>query len=163
MTTTSAKGTNGRAKDTSVASAGVDASIKFLPESAYTSAVDVCGNTPPAGTNTASPSKVTLSSRVQTLSVTTALVLKDELNNCEGCEITGYVEVELSLATTASHHFNFIADIPSTCSSSNPCKVVACYYTSKDSIYGDGSASSYVAITNALLTVQEVLSFSNLN
>jgi hypothetical protein len=137
--------------------------IRFMPEDVYTSAADVCSDTPPAGTNTASPSKVTLSSRVQTLSVTTALELKDELGNCAECEITGYVEVELSLDTTAAHHFNFIADVPETCSSSNPCKVVACYYTSKNSIYGDGSASSYVAITNALLTVQEVLSFSKLN
>jgi hypothetical protein len=135
-----------------------------MPEDVYTSAADVCSDTPPAGTNTASPSKVTLSSRMQTLSVTTDLEIKDELQNCEGCEITGYVEVELSLDTTAAHHFNFIADIPETCSSSNPCKVVACYYTNKStSVYGDGSAASYVAITNALLTVQEVLSFSKLN
>ena len=50
------------------------------------------------------PGEVTLSSRVQTLSVETNLDIVNKLEEVsEDYEITGYVSVDLELTTTAAH------------------------------------------------------------
>jgi hypothetical protein len=157
LTKTVAKGKNKEGTDTSTAEAGLTAGVKLVKESEFTSAASTCAS---SNAVESIPSQVTFSSRTQELTVDVALEIESELDLCEDCEITGYVEVGLSLETTAAHHFNFIIDVPETCSSSNPCRVVACFGSSASSSAENGSADSYVKVGNALLTVQEVLSFT---
>ena len=160
VTQTAAKGTNKQGKDTSVASAGLEATLKYCVHCPST-AEDICNGDDSDGVYTALPGPVVFAARKQTLSVDVNL-------NCEvtdaTCTVTGFVEVDLELDTTASHAFNFIADLAETGtgSTNEPVQVVACFGLNADANAEDGSAEGRVTLGKTMLIVEEA-SVSNFN
>ena len=145
FTSTTAKGTNKGGKDTAVAEAGIVGEVRFLPESDFTTAAEVCDGT--IDSAQAYPGKVTFASRKQELSVEVELEIESATGDCADCEITGYVEVGLNLTTTAAHHFNFIADLESTGSGSNPWTFVTCWTLDSGVVDDtDDNARAYVML-----------------
>lgn len=80
------------------------------------------------------------------------------------CAVTGYVEVDLTLDTTAAHAFNFIADLANTGtgSTNTPVQVVACFELDASAEAEAGSAEGHVSLGSTMLIVQEA-SVSNFN
>jgi hypothetical protein len=158
VTQTAAKGTNKQGKDTSVASAGLEATLKYCVDCPGT-AGEICDGDDSDGVYTALPGPIVFAARKQTLSVDVNL-------DCGAdCAVTGFVEVDLELDTTASHAFNFIADLAETGtgSTNKPVQVVACFdLAATADAQGDGSAEGHVSLGSTMLIVQEA-SVSNFN
>lgn len=116
---------------------------------------------------------IVFSARTQSLSVDTNLdcEVEDIFGNELDCEVTGYVEVDLTLDTTAAHTFNFIADLSKTGtgSTNNPIRTVACFGLDATAYVGldggdvsEGIAKGYVGLEKTMFITQEA-SVSNLN
>jgi len=168
VTQTAAKGTNGKGKDTSEASAGVFATLKYCvdcPEKGdYDSVADAICNGGSSNVYEALPGSIAFSCRRQELSVDVNLECEVSGDPAPDCEVTGYVEVDLELDTTAAHSFTFIADVANTGtgSTNKPVQVVACFELDASSDVDDGSASANVSLGSTMLVVQEA-SVSNFN
>ncbi|KAL7452291.1 hypothetical protein ACHAWC_008990 [Mediolabrus comicus] len=164
VTQTVAKGTNKGGKETSVASAGLEATLKYCVECPPT-ADEIC-NGGSSDVHTALPGPIVFASRVQELSVDVNLECDVTSDPPATCEVTGYVEVGLNLDTTAAHSFNFIADLSNTGtgSTNKPVQVVACFNLAADADADavDGSAAGHVSLGSTMLIVQEA-SVSNFN
>lgn len=140
ITFTKVKGKNKAGEITAVAEATMDLEVRFAP----TGTADVCVTD---GGTVAIPGAITFASRKQTLSIEVDL-LNDGMDT-----ITGFVTVALELDTTAAHHFNFLAvDLDS-----GEYDIWACFSGEafKD-IEPDALASSFVAVQQRIVTVQEV-------
>lgn len=169
LTQTKATGYNGKGKDTSVAEASVTVLAKYMLESVFmglargafctTQACAACIADEEDNVFVAFPGNVTLSSRVQTLSVQTELDIKTKELESTDYIIDGYVSVDLELETTAAHSFNFIAPLNETTtgSNSNPIVVVACFNTD-GSAEPVGSADYYAGLGKTMVIVQEAQS-----
>jgi hypothetical protein len=163
VTQTAAKGTNKGGKDTSVAEAGLEATLKYCVECPST-ANDICNGDSSDGVYTALPGKIVFASRVQELSVEVDLECDVTSDPAATCDVTGYVEVDLTLDTTAAHSFNFIADLANTGTgpTNKPVQVVACFNLAADADAGAGSAEGHVSLGSTMLIVEEA-NVSNFN
>lgn len=144
ITFTQAKGSNKGGKSTAEALAGIGMAVRYAPAD---QPGPVCLNG-----MTAAPGIVPLSVRYQKLSVDVDL---DVIGSSEELDIEGYVEVGLLLATSAAHHFNFLAaDLPQ----STTYKVAACFvgFAYADVNNDDNKALSAVLIGKRMVTVQGV-------
>lgn len=161
MTQTAAKGQNGGGKDTSVAYAGLEATLKYCVDCPST-ANDICNGDSSDGVYTALPGPIVFASRKQTLSVD--VDLDCNVDSGDACEVTGYVAVDLKLETTAAHSFNFIADVANTGtgSTNKPVQVVACFDLAADADADAGSAEGHVSLGSTMLIVEEA-NVSNFN
>jgi len=152
ITFTEANGSNkGGGKSTAEALAGIGMAVRYMPADQPGS---VCLN----GT-TAAPGIVPLSIRYQKLSVEVDL---DVIGSSEELDIEGFVEVGLLLATSAAHHFNFLAaDLPQ----STTYKVAACFvgFAFADVNNDDNTALSAVAIGKRMVTVEGVRAVNGTN
>ena len=170
LTQTAAKGGNNGGKVTSEASAGLAATLKYCvdcPEKGTRDSVaDAICNGGSTDVYEALPGPIVFAARTQTLSVDVDLdctvVVADDPNAT--CEVTGYVEVDLTLDTTAAHSFNFIADLAKTGtgSTNKPVQVVACFELDASAEADAGSAAGHVSLGSTMLIVQEA-SISNFN
>jgi len=165
VTQTAAKGENKGGKDTSEAFAQLAATLKYCVDcpkkTTYDSVADAICNGGSADVYTALPGPIIFAARRQTLSVDVNL-------DCDvvdaTCAVTGYVEVDLTLDTTAAHAFNFIADLANTGtgSTNTPVQVVACFELDASAEAEAGSAEGHVSLGSTMLIVQEA-SVSNFN
>lgn len=169
LTQTTSNGSNKGGKDTSEASAGLAATLKYCvdcPEKGeYDSVADAICNGGSSNVYEALPGRIVFASRRQTLSVDVDLDCNVVVDGEEAdCEVTGYVEVDLTLDTTAAHTFNFIADVANTGtgSTNNPVQVVACFELDASAEADNGSAEGKVSLGSTMLIVQEA-SVSNFN
>ena len=163
LTQTTVKATNTGGKTTAVAYSGMMATVKYCTdcsEATGTTVAEICAGVEDDGVYEAFPKGgIYFSARRQTLS------LNVNLDCTDTCDVTGYVEVDLTLDTTAAHTFNFIADLQNTGtgSTNNPIRAVACFDLSAEASAAIGSsARGYVALGKAMFIVQEA-SVSNLN
>jgi hypothetical protein len=161
VTQTAAKGTNKGGKDTSVASAGLEATLKYCVD-CPTTAEAICNGDSSDGVYTALPGPIVFASRVQELSVD--VNLDCNVSSGDACEVTGWVEVDLTLDTTAAHSFNFIADVANTGTgpTNKPVQVVACFNLAADADAGAGSAEGHVSLGSTMLIIEEA-NVSNFN
>ena len=166
ITFTEAKGKNDGITSTSMASAGLNMFVAYMP------ADEVVASVCDEGIK-AAPGEVPLSYRKQTLSVTTDLeivdvgtcdvIVEDDGNDYldEGqcladlLDIEGSVTVALGLETSAAHHFNFVAP---DLERSTTYQVAACFSgeAAAEVLAGEGSANSAVAIGKRIVTIEEV-------
>lgn len=152
VTQTAAKGGNKQGKDTSEALAQLVATLKYCVDCPETSKAICNGGS--SDVHEALPGPIVFAARRQTLSVDVNL-------DCEvpdtDCDVTGYVEVDLKLDTTAAHSFNFIADLAETGtgSTNKPVQVVACFGADASASATDGSAAGRVSLGTTMLIVQE--------
>lgn len=147
LTFTEAKGKNGEGKVTAVADAAVQGKVVLVPEG---ETGNVCGS---PDSIVAAPGMVPFSARTQTLTVDTALTAEVTDSELEVI-ISGYVEVGLTLDTTAAHHFNFVAyDL-----TSDVYDVYACWSGAASGSVsgGEGDYAAAAAIKKRMLTVQAV-------
>lgn len=160
LTQTAAKGTNKGGKDTSVAAAGLEATLKYCVDCPSTAEATCNGDS--SDVYTALPGPIVFASRVQELSVD--VDLDCNVSSGDDCEVTGFVEVDLNLETTAAHSFNFIADLANTGtgSTNKPVQVVACFDLAADAEANAGSAEGRVTLGSTMLIVEEA-SVSNFN
>ena len=162
VTQTAANGSNKGGKDTSVASAGLAATLKYCVDCPPT-AEAIC-NGDSSDVYTALPGPIVFASRVQELSVDVNLDCEVTSDPTATCAVTGFVEVDLTLDTTAAHAFNFIADLAETGtgSTNKPVQVVACFNLAATADAEDGSAEGHVSLGSTMFIVQEA-SVSNFN
>lgn len=156
ITITEAKGKNGGGTAEAIADAGISLEVRLVTAGGDA----MCGNAAPAGVMVAEPGALTFASRRQALAVTVDLdVIDTNLDDGDDLaatlDIQGSVTVALGLDTEAAHHFNFVApDL-----GQGVYDVVACFggEAIAQLINNDGgSAESFVAIAQRMLTVQEV-------
>lgn len=169
MTQTAAKGENKGGKDTSEAFAELTATLKYCvdcpAQTTYSSVADAICNGDSSDVYTALPGPIVFAARRQTLSVDVDLDCSCEVTDATcTCAVTGYVEVDLTLDTTAAHSFNFIADIANTGtgSTNKPVQVVACFDLDATADADAGSAEAHVSLGSTMLIAQEA-SVSNFN
>lgn len=165
VTQTVAKGENKGGKETSEASTELAATLKYCVDCPAT-ADDICNGGSP-DVHTALPGTIVFAARRQTLSVDVNLDCDIEVENdpTATCDVTGYVEVDLELDTTAAHSFNFIADLANTGtgSTNKPVQVVACFdLTAAAAADADSSAKGHVSLGSTMLIVEEA-NVSNFN
>jgi hypothetical protein len=177
LTQTLVRDENKGGKTTAEAYAGVMAHIKYCTDCSgeTITPADICatddeqeiGGDGPVVYDALPKGGIYFSSRRQTLSVD--VDLDCTVDSGDACTITGYVEVELTLDTTAAHTFNFIADLQNTGtgSTNNPIRAIACFDLDAEAqamLGTDSSASArgFVSLGKTMFIVQEA-SVSNLN
>jgi hypothetical protein len=154
FTFTMVKGKADNMEVKSTADASVSVTVKYI--NSGLDGAGICNNDSKG--DVAYPGSVTFSSRIQELAITNSLMAAIKDRDDLEVELTGSVDVSLSLETTAAHHFNFLAvDLPS-----GTYDIYACWdATAQGSIGGgdvvvDGSYEASAGISKRMLTVQAV-------
>jgi hypothetical protein len=168
LTQTAAKDTNKGGPTKATADAGVIATIKYCTGCNDVDAGDVCATADTKKVDEDGPTVfeaspkggVIMSSRKQELSVEVDLDCDVTSDPAATCEVTGYVEVGLTLETTAAQSFTWVAELKDTTgtgSNNNPIRALACFElnASADTVTDESSSSSAVGLQDTVFIVSE--------